>query len=127
MYAYDHEPLPLFTFDPSAYQIAMRDWEQHQQERIFGGNDMSKKAQKVKIRCRFVIGLCHPQKTNPMKGAILISLSCFFFFFLSSYRFAYHCPRLKSKGPPNIKPKNTGFLDWLISSIKNILQLRKKN
>ena len=46
---------PLFTFDPSAYQIAMRDWQQHQEERVFGGNDVSYKLKKMKIRYRFVI------------------------------------------------------------------------
>ena len=63
---------PLFTFDPSAYQIAMRDWQQHQEERVFGGNDVSyklkKKEDSLSFRYRFCyrfVPIPHPQKTGP--------------------------------------------------------------
>ena len=61
------------------------------------------------LLCHRFVPIPHAQKTGPMKGAILASLSFSFF-----YRFSCNSSRLKSKGPPNTKSKGAGFLDWLI-------------
>ena len=99
---------PLFTFNPSAYQIAMRDWQQHQEERVFGGNDVSYKLKENEDSLSF---RTHPtpSENGPMKGATLTSLS----FSFNSYRFACHSSRLKSKGPPEYKTERRGVFGLL--------------